>query len=189
MKPAFARSLGLLGLCLLFSSCTNKPVAEFIFKNGVSATAGDQVEFINFSVHATDYIWTMPDGSTQTGVSPAYTIPVTQGDANLTFTLTANSAEGKNEYSKDLPVAAARGNVIFWHLNGTGYSSAVINFDSRIDSIPMSIGSAPDCTSDDGARFIGTKVGTHNYSATDGVKNWDGTVDVSRDGCTVVLLN
>ena len=79
------------------------------------------------------------------------------------------------------------GDVTFWQETGSGYGITVVSVDGVTSNITSEYGSAPSCGSSGCAVFNGLDVGSYNYTASDGVSSWSGTVTVT-EGCTTVQL-
>ena len=87
----------------LFSSCQRQPTANFT-TDKTEYQAGDTVHLKNNSEHGKHFIWTMPDGSTQTNTDATYIIPDTTLYSNFTFKLQALSGREKKSDEKSVTV-------------------------------------------------------------------------------------
>ena len=79
------------------------------------------------------------------------------------------------------------GDVTFWQETGSGYDVTVVSVDGVTSNITSEYGAAPACGSSGCAVFNGLDAGSYNYTASDGVSSWSGTVTVT-EGCTTVQL-
>jgi hypothetical protein len=106
-------------------------------------------------------------------------------DATLTFKLEARSKNGKktDEAQKIVSVKAATGQLTIWTSNG-GVSQISVSIDnSAAGTITQYyVGGSPGCSAT-GCVTATLKVGSHTISATDGVFSWNGSMNVTRDGC------
>lgn len=79
------------------------------------------------------------------------------------------------------------GNVTFWQATGSGFGTTVVSLDGISSNISSEYDVAPSCGSSGCAVFNELETGTYNYSATDGVDTWSGTVTVT-EGCKTIEL-
>jgi hypothetical protein len=79
------------------------------------------------------------------------------------------------------------GDVTFWQATGSGFGLTVVSLDGVSSNISSEYGVAPSCGSSGCAVFNELETGTYNYSATDGLNTWSGTVTVT-EGCTTIEL-
>lgn len=79
------------------------------------------------------------------------------------------------------------GNVTFWQATGSGFGTTVVSLDGVSSNISSEYVSAPSCGSSGCAVFNQLETGTYNYSATDGIDTWSGTIEVV-EGCKTVEL-
>ena len=93
-----------------------------------------------------------------------------------------------NEISKTVTVKAATGNVIFWQELGSGYDVTAVQVNGVTSNITSELGSAPNCSETGCAVFNGLKVGTYNYTASDGNAVWSGTINITKNVCLTVKL-
>ena len=123
---------------VLLASCQRQPTANFT-TDKTEYQAGDTVHLKNTSEHGKHYIWTMPDGSTQTTTDATYIIPDTTLYSNFTFKLEALSRREKktNSYSKNIlatikPKLSGNSFKIDNNLFVYGYPSIVDSADKTI---------------------------------------------------------
>ena len=95
----------LLLTTLFLASCQRQPTANFT-TDKTEYLAGDTVHLKNMSVYGKHFIWTMPDGSTQTTTDATYIIPDTTLYSNFTFKLEALSIREKKSDEKNVTVLA-----------------------------------------------------------------------------------
>lgn len=79
------------------------------------------------------------------------------------------------------------GDVTFWQETGSGYGVTVVSVDGVTSNITSEYGAAPSCGASGCAVFNALDAGSYNYTASDGVSSWSGTVTVT-EGCTTVQL-
>jgi hypothetical protein len=80
------------------------------------------------------------------------------------------------------------GNVTFWQKTDSGFAVTVVSLNGVTSTITQEYDSAPDCGAVGCAAFKEVEIGTHNYTASDGVDSWSGTVQVTEGGCATVEL-
>jgi len=80
------------------------------------------------------------------------------------------------------------GNATFWQQTGSGYDITVVNINGVTSNITSEYASAPDCGTSGCAVFNQLETGTYNYTASDGVDTWSGTVKITEDGCATMQL-
>ncbi|HOE05097.1 MAG TPA: hypothetical protein PLZ52_07760 [Bacteroidales bacterium] len=172
---------------LFFVSCQKQPTASFSLDKSVY-NAGETVVITNSSTDAHHYEWNLPGNSTSTEENPVYVIPETAAGI-LTFKLTAFSRNNElsSESLKSINVIPKTGNAVFWQ--SEGYDNITVTINSVTENILDKITTAPDCGHSDCANFAGLVVGTHNYTANDGVYFWQGQIEIVENQCTVVKLN
>lgn len=71
---------------------------------------------------------------------------------------------------------------------GTIVNTITVQLNGNSANIINSYSSTPACGQSGCAVFNGVKVGTYNYSATDGTNNWTGTATVTKNGCQLIQL-
>jgi hypothetical protein len=177
-------------ITIAFTSCQKQPEASFTTDKN-EYVAGETVRLTNTSINASTYRWTFPDGTTGTAVNYDYVTDPNQSDGKLNFKLEAFSKNGKkvDETSKTVNIKAATGNAVFWQRVGSGYGITVVRLNGLSSNITSEYYSSPDCGTSGNAVFNGLKVGTYNWSASDGTYNWSGTITITKDGCTSVELS
>ena len=87
----------------LLASCQKQPTANYT-TDKTEYQAGDTVHLRNTSKHGKHFIWTMPDGSTQTNNDATYIIPDTTLYINFIFKLEALSKREKKSDEKSITV-------------------------------------------------------------------------------------
>ena len=174
---------------LSISSCQKTPVASFTTDKS-EYVAGETIKLTNTSLDGETYKWTFPDGTTGTIANYDYITNETDPTATLTFKLEAFSKNGKktNETSKTVNIKAATGNVTFWQMTGSGYGETTVQLSGISSTITTENDAAPSCGASGCAVFNSIKVGTYNYTATDGTVEWSGSVKVNKNGCTTIEL-
>jgi hypothetical protein len=174
---------------LSISSCQKTPVAGFT-TDKTEYVAGETIKLTNTSTDAETFKWTFPDGTTGTVANYDLVTNDTDPAATLTFKLEAFSKNGKktSETTKTVTLKAATGNVTFWQMTGSGYDATPVVLNGITSTITGEEDAAPSCGAADCAVFNNVKVGTYNYSATDGTEVWSGSVTVKKNGCTVIEL-
>ena len=179
------------GSMILATSCSKKPVA-CINTSKTTYEAGDVVALQNCSENAKSYTWTMPDGKSNTSTSPLYTIPSTQADGSITFSLkaTGGSLYAKNATTtKTVSVYTPKGSVVFWHY---GSSSTSCNWSVTLSGTTKYVTSAtyytPSCGDAGCATYYDLPVGTYTYSAYDYISGYtdNGTVYIYSDYCSSI---
>jgi len=171
------------------SSCQKTPVASFT-TDKTEYIAGETIKLSNTTTDGETFKWTFPDGTTGTTANYDVITNETDPDATLTFKLEAFSKNGKktNSTSKTVTVKAATGNVIFWALTGSTSDVVTVVMNATSKAISVERDSAPQCGDAENASFSNVKVGSYNYTATDGVDTWTGTVKVKKNTCTSVEI-
>ena len=185
----------LLSLCMIFilTGCQKQPKASFV-TDKTEYVAGETVYLTNTSIDADHYEWTFPGGITATDFQRDYVInpySIIPGDIGpLTFKLKAYSKNGSksDEVSQTVYVRPAKGSVVFWQQTGSGYGITNVTINGVTSSITSEYGSTPSCGASGCAVFDGLKIGTYNYTATDGTTTWSGTITITPDGCASMEL-
>lgn len=174
---------------ITISSCQKTPVAS-ITTDKTEYIAGETIKLTNTTTDGETFKWTFPDGTTGTTENYDYILNDTDPDATLTFKLEAFSKNGKktNSTSKSVTVKAATGNVIFWALTGAASDVITVDMNATSRAITVERDSAPECGDAENAAFSNVKVGTYNYTATDGTDTWSGSVTVKKNTCTSIEL-
>jgi len=172
-------------VAITFTSCQKQPEATFATDKS-EYVAGETVKLSNTSADANSYKWTMPDGQIAKSIDVTYKIDEKQKDGTLTFKLEAFSKNAKkdDETTKTVKIKVAKGNAVFWQRTGSGFDVTVVELNGITSNITVDSPSTPECGSAGNAVFNGLEVGTYNWTATDGTYNWNGTINITRDGCT-----
>lgn len=172
---------------LFLNSCQKQPTASFSFDKA-EYNAGETVTITNSSTNAHHYEWNLPGSSTSTDENPTYVIPQTAAGI-LTFKLTAYSRNGElsEESVKSINVIPKTGNVVFWQ--SEGYDNITVTINGITENIINKISAAPNCGHVDCANFTNLVIGTHNYTANDGVSYWQGQIIVAENACTATQLH
>jgi len=177
----------LLSLCMIFilTGCQKQPKASYV-ADKTSYVAGETMYLTNTSIDADHYLWTLPDGQTLTSTDAQCILSPTMADGTISVELEAFSKNGSKHdiASQTFNVIAAKGNAIFWARAGAGFGTITVTIDGTSDDITGEVASEPACGDAACADFTDLKVGTHNYTATDGTTTWSGTITVTKDGCT-----
>ncbi len=179
----------LLILSVTFSSCQKTPEASFT-TDKTEYVAGETIKLTNTTINGSEYKWTFPDGQTGTVENYDYTTNDTDPSASLTFKLQATSKNGKktDEATKTVNLKAAEGDVVFWQQVGSGFGATVVSLNGVTSNITSEYSSAPDCGASGCAVFNGLKVGSYNYTATDGSSTWSGSALVTKGTCLKIKL-
>lgn len=189
-------------LVSILFSCTKKPEAKFWFVNGgqdaASFRSGDVVRMINQCKNAVRYEWLLPDGRIVNDKEPEFTIPSDLCYTNFTVKLTAFSKNDKYSETAEesFSVEPQFGTVVFWKSASCGCGPITVSlFPTCPDTYTWSrtvtadFSSAPSINTP-GAATMGAYVGgEHAYSATDGVKNWNGTFTITQNCNLNIQLN
>ncbi|MBI1835802.1 MAG: hypothetical protein HYR91_00905 [Flavobacteriia bacterium] len=178
-----------IALVATFFSCQKQPVALFSTDKD-TYSAGDVIKLTNTTINGKTYKWTISDGQTSVSEHLDYLSNTSQGGETITFTLDAYSKKAKksDHYSKSIYLDYAKGDVTFWQTQGSGYDITVVSLNGISSNITGEYSSTPNCGDSGCAVFNNIEVGTYSYTATDGTFNWNGTVEVTKDGCTTVNL-
>lgn len=176
-------------LAIAITSCQVTPEASFT-TDKTEYVAGETIKLTNTTLNGKTYKWTFPDGQTGDVQNYDYKTNDTDPTATLNFKLEAFSSNGKktDEVSKTVSLKAAEGNVSFWVQTGTAANVVTVQLNGISGNITNSFSSAPSCGQAGCAVFNGVKVGTYNYTATDGTNNWTGNVTVTKNGCNLIQL-
>jgi hypothetical protein len=174
---------------LSISSCQKTPVAGFT-TDKTEYVAGEIIELTNTSTDAETYKWTFADGTIGNLESYNYITDDSDPAATLTFKLEAFSKNGKktSETTKTVTLKAATGNVTFWQMTGSGYGDTAVELSGLTSIITSEYDATPDCGATGCGVFTNIKVGTYNYTASDGTAEWTGTVTVKKNSCTTIEL-
>jgi len=175
--------------CLLISvSCQKQPVAGFK-TDKTTYVAGETINITNTTTDGSgDYSWGFASSqinAASTDVNPTLIIPENHPDGELGIALKASSSNGKksSEASLTVNIVAATGNAIFWQSTGSGFGTTTVTISGNTSVIASEYPSAPSCGASGCAVFSNWKVGTYNYTATDGTSNWNGSVTITKNGC------
>ncbi|MFO0358469.1 MAG: hypothetical protein ACK50A_16065 [Sphingobacteriaceae bacterium] len=166
----------------LFTSCKKGNLNFETDSN--SYLPGSVVKLKNKSQNYKNFIWTLPDGSKSNEFEPQYNIPLNQNIGTLTIKLKGynNLKNRSEEVSKTINILG-KGDIIFWHVSwGTGNVPINVTIDGVTKLIKYSSSSSVVCGDTLGANF-NLPTGKHFYSATDGVKYWNGEIDVTNNTC------
>jgi hypothetical protein len=181
----------LIAVIAILTSCEREPIASFQ-TDSMSYMAGQTVYLTNTTANGNHYVWTMPDGSTQTSTNATYVIPICESSGNLTFTLEAYSRNGKKKdgASQTVSVQAYNGggSVTFW---SNDQYEITVTFGGVVDSITQfySQGSPQTCDASGCANFDGIPYCQYYYwTATDGTNNWSDSTFINSD-CQIYELN
>ena len=123
----------------LFAACQRQPTANFT-TDKTEYQAGDTVHLKNSSEYGKHFIWTMPDGSTQTTTDATYIIPDTTLYSNFTFKLQALSSKEKKSNEKSVTVLGmirpkrekdsfSIGNIIYKNMGGAEHYNQTDTWD------------------------------------------------------------
>ncbi len=180
----------LIVLLGVFVSCQKQPTALFS-TDKTEYSPGEQIILTNTSIDAKSYIWTISDGQSSVEKNLIYNLNSNQSEGILTFTLKALSRTGKkvSYATKNVTIKKATGNVTFWQITNSGYDITVVTIDGVSSNITDEYPSVPSACGVAGcAVFNNISVGNHTFSATDGTYTWNGTVSITKDGCTKFQL-
>lgn len=180
----------LFGLTLIaLTSCQKQPSADFT-TDKTEYIAGDVVKLTNTSGDANKFKWTFPDGQTNAAENVDYTTAENQTDGTLTFKLEALSKNGKktDEATKTVSIKAATGLLTVWTANSTvNQISVSIDGNAAGTITQYYTGGVPACAAT-GCVTATLKIGSHTISATDGNYSWNGTMTVTKNGCSTFKL-
>ena len=185
----FQKLIAVSMLAITITSCQKTPEASFTTDKS-EYVAGETIKLTNTTLNGSTYKWTFPDG--QTGSSESYEYKTNDNNpaATLTFRLEAFSSNGKktDEDSKSVKLKAAEGDCVFWQEFGSGHDVTVVSLNNVSSNITEEKASSPSCGASGCAVFNGLKVGTYNYSASDGNTSWTGTVTITKNTCSKIKL-
>ncbi len=174
----------------IFFSCQKQPTAIFT-TDKTEYSPGEQIILTNTSIDAKSYKWTISDGQSSVNEHLIYTLSPNASEGIITFTLEALSRTGKkvSYSSKNVTIKKATGNVTFWQITNSGYGVTDVTIEGVSSSITDEYTGVPSsCGASGCAVFNNLSVGDHTFSATDGTYTWNGTVNITKDGCTKFQL-
>lgn len=162
------------------------PIACF----GLSSSLVDINEIVtsfNCSKNATSYQWNDGDGNQTTILEPTfyYSEP-----GNYIVTLTAYSESGNktNTTQESIQVMQMLGKVSFWLSGNPAYYETTVTIGQFSETITHYYTNGPlDCQQNGCANFT-LPTGEYAFTATDGVYNWSGTVNIIANECVKFQL-
>ena len=177
-------------LMIGLTSCKKQPEADFT-TDKASYIAGETIKLTNKTIDGVTYLWTMPDGQTATSKDVNYTTDVNENDGTLIFKLKAYSKKNKkmDETQQSVSLKAAKGDVIFWQITGSGFGTTTVTVNGLTSVITVDSPSSPDCGTSGNAVFNELKVGIYSFTATDGTYNWSGNLTIEMNVCLKFQLN
>lgn len=191
MKKILSISL----LVLILSSCIKKPEAQFRF-NQDGYIQGDVVKLTNTSKNAVKYKWVLPDGSIVTDKDAEYIIPINCNGVNTSVKLTVFSKNNlySDTYEDSFMASQQVGHVTFWKSTSCGCGNITVSFSIPCYPYTQSALLYTDFTSapppfTSGANTFVEYGGTYNYTATDGVKTWNGNFTITTNSELYIQLN
>lgn len=177
-------------LVSILFSCNKQPVVSFT-RDKSYYMSGDVVKLTNTSKDAKTYLWQLPDGKTSTGKDVEFTLSSDPIYESLKTTLTGYSKNGKQtaiatDYIEVIP---AMGSIVFWKSSSCGCSDITVSVELRDVNIYSEFATAPSCGTSGAGTFSDLQVGDYTYSATDGVKTWNGNFTITKRCCLNIQLN
>ncbi len=171
---------------LILSACKKdapEPLPQSCFSlSATTIMAGESVAATNCSSGATLFLWTGNDASTDKDHTFTYS-----SEGAYQISLSATNTAGTSTSSQYVQVLAPTGKAIFWFDNSKTRYNTVVTILSESRQISTAYTTTPDCDASGTATF-NLPVGTYNFTATDGSKNWSGSVAVTKRGCTIKQL-
>lgn len=169
--------------------CNKQPTADFT-TDKTTYYAGETIHLTSSSTHASSYKWTMPDGQTSAAQNLDYSLSEYEPSGILTLKLQALSKKGNktSDATKNISVIALTGSAYFWNCGScSGALPITVTVNGISKNITAAYNSDPGCVgSYSCANFISLPIGTYDFNAVDALSavTWNGTVIITKNGCT-----
>ncbi len=182
----------IIAFAILLSSC-EKDITACFTASTLSAYTGDAINFSDCSkgggfLDSSDpanWSWDFGDGLSGTGSSVNHSYSTS---GTYTVTLSVKDADGDvtGTTSQSITISVPTGNATFWY-NSSGTSATVI-VNGSTDYITSYYPTYnPTCGSTGCANFT-LPEGTYYYYASSTWSTWSGNITVTRNQCTLLLL-